>query len=307
MARLTQQVDLDLLELFETVYRTCNVTIAGQQLGLSQSAVSSGIARLREAYADPLFVRKQRGVQPTPLADKLIEPIRQIVASVRATLAIGTFVPEDARTTLRIGMTDMGERMFLPALISRLSRSAPNMSVETVSLPLDALFGALASGTIDAAMGFMPRMAKEIRRQTLFKERFVYLLNRDVLADRSRLTLPDIREAKHIIASPPGWEHGAALERVITGDPVRARIALKVQSFLSIAPIVAATDLFAIVPSNLATAVADHLGVRVLPAPVTLPVFDISLYWHQRANKDPANMWLRRELTALFQDAQHIG
>jgi DNA-binding transcriptional LysR family regulator len=79
-----------------------------------------------------------------------------------------------------------------------------------------------------------------------------------------------------------------------------------VQSFLSIAPIVAASDLIAPVPANLASAVAGHLGLRVCPAPFPLPGFDVSLYWHQRAHCDPANMWLRQELMDSFKDARHL-
>jgi hypothetical protein len=104
---LTHQIDLNLLELFDTVFRTRNLTATGVRLGLSQPAVSYGLAKLRESYGDALFVRMQRGVQPTPFAEQLAQPVAAALHIVRGTVQKTAFVPVQATRTFRIAMTDI--------------------------------------------------------------------------------------------------------------------------------------------------------------------------------------------------------
>src|SRR5262252_9933228 len=120
-AALSRRLDLRLLELFECVYRTRNLTAAGARLGLSQPAVSRGLARLRAAYGDPLFIRQQRGVQPTPMADRLAAPLASALGIVQATAERLTFDPRSDRRHFRVAMSDIGERFFLPRLLERLA------------------------------------------------------------------------------------------------------------------------------------------------------------------------------------------
>lgn len=299
---LSRQVDLNLLELFDTIYRTRNLTAAGRRLGLSQSAMSYGLARLREMYGDALFVRVQRGVQPTPFADGLVEPVGAALAIVRGTLEKASFVPGEARRSFRLAMSDIGERMFLPRLSEWLATHAPGVSIETLSPELPRLLEGLGSGEIDLAAGFMPGLGKRVHRQTLMDERFVYLM-RDGHPDYAeRLSLAQIRRLRHAVASPPGTDHAVAVERVLRSPRVRAAIALRVGSFLSLGPIVAGTDLVAPVPSNLARVVAGALDLRTCVPAVRFPGFEVSLYWHPRFHQEPANAWLRGVFAELFRD-----
>ncbi|MFT4226744.1 LysR family transcriptional regulator [Micropruina sp.] len=301
---LTRQVDLNLLELFDTVYRLRNLTAAGQRLGLSQPAVSYGLARLRDMYGDALFVRMQRGVQPTPFAERLADPVAQALEIVRGTFAKVVFEPAEARRTFRIAMSDIGERLFLPYLTTWLAQRAPGVSVETDSPSLDELSEGLASGEIDAALGFMPGLGKQVHQKTLFTERFVYLLRAGHAFRGETLPTTLVRQLPHVIASPPGTEHASAVEKVLQQPRLKATVALRVRSFLSLAPIVAGTDLVAPMPSNLAGVVARHLGLRVCAPPVRFPAFDVCLYWHQRFHQDPASLWLREGLVGLFAGGQ---
>lgn len=297
---LTRQIDLNLLELFDTIYRTRNVTVAGLRLGLSQSAVSYGLARLRDMYADALFVRMQRGVQPTPFADGLAEPVAQALEIVRGTLGRATFAPAQAKRPFRIAMSDIGERLFLPRLSDWLARSAPGVTVETVAPDMPRLLDGLASGEIDLATGFMPALGKQVHQHKLFDEHFVYLMRRRHPEYAPKLTLAQMRRLRHVIASPPGTEHAAAVEKVFAAPRVRAQVALRVSSFLSLAPIVASTDLVAPIPSNLAAVAAEHLSLHLCAPPVRLPGFEVCMYWHPRFHQDPASVWLRQAFMELF-------
>lgn len=303
---LSRQIDLNLLELFDTVYRTRNLTAAGHRLGLSQSAVSYGLARLRDMYGDTLFVRMQRGVQPTPFADSLTEPVGAALSIVRGTLEKSQFVPGEATRAFRLAMSDIGERMFLPRLSEWLARHAPGVSVETLSPDLPRLLDGLGSGEIDLAAGFMPGLGKRVHQQKLMDEQFVYLMRRRHPEYASRLSLTRIRRLRHVVASPPGTDHATAVEKVLRGPRVRATIALRVGSFLSLGPIVAGTDLAAPIPSNLAAVVAGHLDLRTCVPAVRFPGFEVCLYWHPRFHQDPASVWLRGVFASLFRQVPVI-
>ncbi|MFT3763017.1 MAG: LysR family transcriptional regulator [Pseudoxanthomonas sp.] len=297
---LSRQVDLNLLELFDVVYKTRNLTVAGHRLGLSQSAVSYGLARLRDMYGDALFVRMQRGVQPTPFADGLVEPVGAALSIVRGTLQRTPFVPGEARRSFRLAMSDIGERIFLPRLSRWLTEHAPGIAIETLSPDLPRLLEGLGSGEIDLAIGFLPGLGKRVHQQTLMDEHFVYIMRHDHPEYASRLSLSRIRRLRHALADPPGANHAAAVEKSLRAAGVRAGIALRVGSFLSLGSIVAATDLVAPVPSNLAATVAGHLGLRICTPAIRFPGFEVCMHWHPRFHRDPANVWLRGLLAELF-------
>lgn len=296
---LTRQLDLNLLELFNVVWRTRNLTVAGEQLGLSQPAVSHGLARLRRSYGDALFVRLPRGVEPTPLACRIAPVVTDALGTIRDTLAQPAFDPQAARRHFRMAMSDIGERFFMPRLWMRLAHDAPGVSCECLSPGLDELRQGLASGEIDLAVGFFPGLGAQLRRQPLFSERFVYLAQKKHPPHRGGSGASLLR-APHVLASPPGSHHLAAVERVLMRRDVRAPIVLRVRSFLSIGPIVAETNLVSPVPSNLAGIIAEHLPLRLIAPPIGLPSFEVCMHWHRRFDDDPALGWLRRLMAETF-------
>ena len=297
---LTRQLDLNLLELFDKVYKAGSLTAAGQRLGLSQPAVSYGLARLREMYGDPLFVRVRRGVVPTAFAEGLAGTVDTALRMLRGTLEKPEFVPHEVQRVFRVVMTDVGERYFLPRLSAVLQERAPGVSVQTLSLERQEMTEGLADGTIDLAIGFLPSLDKQFHQQLLFRERFVYLMRKGHEALRGPVTLPQMRTLRHVVAGPPGTHHRVAVEKVLLSPRVRAPVALLLQNFLSIGPIVAESDLVALVPSNLADLLGRTLEVKTTRAPVEVPGFNISLYWHSRMNQDPGGVWLRGLFMQLF-------
>ena len=300
---LPRALDLNLLVLFDTLYHLRNLTATGAQLSLSQPAVSRALARLRQMYGDDLFVRQPRGVQPTPFADSLAEPVAAALAIVRGTMDCPRFEPTQHHRRFTLAMSDIGERYFLPRLLTHLAQHAPGVSVQAVASPPEGPADALASGEIDLAVGFLPTLGKQVLRQRLFLERFVYIARKGHPQVRGKLAINQLRSLGHVVANPPGTPHAAAVDKVLTSRRVRAPVVLRVRSFLSVGPIVADTDLVAAVPSNLAALVAEHLLLQLIPPPVTIPGFEVSFAWHQRYHRDPGGVWLRSTMAALF--AQH--
>src|SRR3546814_742328 len=127
------KVDLNLFIVFDAIYTEANLTRAGQIVGITQPAVSNALARLRETFNDPLFVRTAQGMVPTPMAQNIIGPVRNALQLLRVSVQESrTFSPAQANKTFRISMTDLTEAVMLPPLFQRLRRLAPNVKIESM-------------------------------------------------------------------------------------------------------------------------------------------------------------------------------
>ena len=148
------KVDLNLFIVFDAIYTEANLTRAGQIIGITQPAVSNALARLRETFNDPLFVRTAQGMVPTPMAQNIISSVRSALALLRVSVQESrTFTPLQANKTFRISMTDLTEAVILPPLFQRLRRQAPVLRITPASLRmLTILFAKYsASWSLDVA------------------------------------------------------------------------------------------------------------------------------------------------------------
>src|SRR3954463_15808892 len=145
-----QDIDLNLLRVFDAVLHERGVTPAAARLGLTQPAVSNALARLRTVFGDPLFLRTQAGMDATPFARELAEPVRQALALLESALAHGPgFDPATSTRPFRFYMSDLGQIEFLPPLIERVQRAAPGVRLEAVALEVEDIADALATGPPD--------------------------------------------------------------------------------------------------------------------------------------------------------------
>lgn len=297
---LSRQLDLNLLELFDTIFRTANLTASGELLGLSQPAVSRGLAKLRGIYDDPLFVRQQRGVQATPFAQQLFEPIASALAIVRSTVGKPVFDPLVEQRCFNLAMSDIGERYFMPRLVRHLAQVAPQVTIKVLSPDRANFLAGLAAGDIDMGVGYFPELGKQVRVKRLFQESFAYIARKGHPAVGKNLSLANLKHLQHVVANPPGTQHAATVQKILHGRRVQVSTALEVRSFLCVGPIVSETDLVSVVPLNLAKLVAEHLHLQILTPPVRFPGFDVSLVWHQRFDREEGLSWLRKVFLDLF-------
>lgn len=169
-------IDLNLLRVFDAVFRTRNVSRAAEALDLTQPAVSHALTRLRLLLRDPLFVRSGSGVQPTAKASQLAVPIRSGLAALQAALSDSvSFNPRESQRTFRLHMSDIGESSFIPPLMSSLVANAPRVRLETFQLNPNDIVSALDDGRIDAAIGFLPTI-EHTQQVPLIEDRYIVLL-----------------------------------------------------------------------------------------------------------------------------------
>jgi len=295
-----RDTDLNLLRVLDAVLRERSVTGAASRLGLTQPAVSNALARLRRAFDDPLFVRSPRGMDPTPFAQALAEPVHQALGLVEAALAQRAgFDPASSTRGFRFYMSDIGEIFFLPPLIERVRREAPGVRIEAVTLPLADIPAALATGELDVAVGFLPALPPPVRSRRLFRDPYVCMMRVDHPGIRASLTRRAFVEASHVLVSSMGSGH-RVIEEALEKHGITRRIALRVPHFTVLPTVLERTDLLLTIPLRIARALEKGGRLKALKLPVPIPAADIGLHWHERVERDPGNVWLRKMMVELF-------
>lgn len=296
-------IDLNLLLLFQRLMQERKVSTVAEQMNMSQPGVSNALAKLRRRLGDPLFVRGPGGVVPTPYALRLAEPVSEALAILHVALNPETgFDPLRATRTITIGMTDIGEVAFLPALVERLSREAPGIALNTVRDTSVNLSNEMAEGRVDLAIGLLPQLKGGFYQRRLFDQRYVCLFRRGHTLDEAPLTLAAWREAEHLVVVSAGTGHGQ-VDDWLRQRGVQRRVRLTVPHFMSVGHILQRTDLIATVPERLALQLVAPFSLNMCALPVTLPAAPIHLLWHARVHQDEGNQWLRDMVIDLFADS----
>jgi DNA-binding transcriptional LysR family regulator len=296
-----QDIDLNLLRVFDAVLHEKGVTPAAARLGLTQPAVSNALARLRKVFGDALFVRTPRGVDATPFARELAEPVRQALALLESALAHGPgFDPATSTRAFRFYMSDLGQIEFLPPLVERVQGSAPKVRLEAVALDVEDISGALAAGALDLAIGFLPALGPPVRRQALFRDPYVCLMRADHPAIGKTLTRKKFLEASHALVSYRGGHR--VIEEALERAGLARRIALRVPHFTVVPMVLERSDLILILPLRVARVYEKRGNFKSLPPPVPIPPADVAVHWHERFEADPGNRWLRDLVVELCSD-----
>ena len=294
-------LDLNLLRLFDAVWRTRSVSRAAESLRLSQPAASQGLARLRRLLGDALFVRAAGGVAPTPRAERLAVAVQAALSTLQEALGdTAVFDPANSHRAFRLHLSDIGEARFLPALMRRLRDAAPATRIEAAPLPHEAIADALDSGRLDLAIGFLPGVA-ETARQALLGDRYIVLLRAGhaFAARWQRLPAAGRLAALEQLDFAASRTHSDTL-RILHLLGLQGRLRLTVGHFLSLPAIVRQSDLGVLMPRDIAREFAAQGELDILEPDFPLRDFTVSMHWSRRFENDAALAWLRGQVAALF-------
>src|SRR5512143_3358639 len=203
-------LDLNLALVLDALLTERSVTRAAKRLGLSQSATSHALARLRDALGDPLVVRTPHGVAPTARAQTMAEPVKTALALLAgALLTKPEFDPRTAQRRFDIAATDYTELLLLPPLVAQLDRRAPRLQVWLRPVATD-VFTSLQRGEVDLVVGvFSPdEIGPDLRSMVLLQDRLVCMVRNGHPLLRKRLTPARFAAAKHALVSPRGTQGG---------------------------------------------------------------------------------------------------
>ena len=295
------ELDLNLLKTFVVLTEQGSVTAAAEKLSLAQSTVSHSLARLREAFDDPLFVRSTRGLEPTPLADTLREPVMQALNLLQDALSRHqTFTAATSTRTFNLLMTDAGELLFVPPLMKKIRALAPRVRIVIHQASRQDYKNALESGDIDLAIGQLPLGQVDLVQQVLLVEAFegYARTGHPILASP---TLDEFLAAEHLVVGRPAVAD-LHVQRALGQLDAKRRIALRLAHYLPAAPVLEQTDLIAVLPATLADFHAHFKNLGRFKPPFDIEPITLRQFWHARSTHDEGCRWLRGRIAALFQN-----
>ncbi len=288
-------VDLNLLVVLDTLLRERHVTRAARTIGLSQPAMSSALARLRHVFKDELLVRTATGMQPTPRAETLIEPVRQAIGQIERVLESNQqFDAAKSERRFVIRLSDLLSYLILPRLMAETTKSAPRIALDVKHLSPVQTIDALERDEVDVAVSMGLEHTGTINRQVLFKDRMVAVMRSAHPLSKGTLTLKRFLATRHLKVSMAPTDIRFA-DDVLSKTNSERDVALNVPHWLLVPHVLATTDYVAVMAGAFAAAVESKaLVVRELP--FAAKTFDWCLYWHRRHDADPANRWLRERI-----------
>ncbi|MFN8122356.1 MAG: LysR family transcriptional regulator [Thermoleophilia bacterium] len=283
--------DLNLLVTLDAVLAEGSVTGAARRLGLSPSAMSRSLTRLRETTGDPLLVRAGRGLVPTPRAIELRDRVARLVQDAEAAL-LPAQAPDLARLerTFTLRTSEGFVENFGPGLIARVQADAPGVRLRFVQKP-DKEAAPLREGGVDLETGVVePTTGPELRAQALFRDRMVGVVRAGHPLAQGRVTEARYLRGRHVAVSREGsaqWPVDDALEAL----GLERHVTTVVAGFATAVGLARGSDLVATVPDRHTANLRE--GMRSFDLPFATPEFTVSLLWHPRLDADPAHRWLR--------------
>ena len=292
--------DLNLLTALDALLAEGSVAGAARRLGLSPSAMSRSLARLRAATGDPLLVRAGRGMVPTPYATDLRNRVHELTQDAHAVLrpvVAGLDLTELNRSFI-IRSNEGFVEVFAAQLVAAVTAAAPKVRLQFAPKP-DKDVRALREGIVDLEIGVLGKSGPEVRLQALFRDHFVGAV-RDghPLLGKGKLTPERYSGFGHVVASRRGSANGPVDDALAALGLTRTVVAV-VPNFRAALAVASVSNLVALVTSSYFNATQRHQSksspalVRSFPLPVRTEVITVSQMWHPRFDADPAHRWLR--------------
>ena len=312
-------LDTKHLSLVEQLYVTQSVTRAAEALGQSQPTVSIWLAKLRQQWGDPLFVRTASGMLPTPRMEALMPTVRVALAAMRRlSEPIASFDPASAQRRFNICMTDASHVTLLPRLLAHVRALAPGVTLAASRIDA-ALAAALQSGEADLALGYLPSLEAGVYQQALYEQDWICLVNaqhpRVPSGAPKHWNLAAYQREGHIgINAGTGQQ---LMDEAIKSQRITRHIQLELPGFLGLAAMLSTCDLVATLPRQIGETLVRSAGsaglagagellpsagnaLQALPCPFEIAGFTVKQHWHARYHHDAANRWLRRVCADLF-------
>lgn len=313
-------IDLNLLRVFDALLEEQSVTRAGARLGLTQSAISHALNRLRYLLSDELFVRGPDGMRPTERATEMAPRLRQGLLQLQLALMPSNFVPAETTRRFAIACTEHSAALLVPGLISRLRAEAPEGGLRILPSNM-GVAEPLRAGRADLAIGSFRRIPEYFVAEPLMRETWVWVVSADNPAAGEDLTLKRLAGLPHLVMVATGEDEKAidgyvidhGLERLVTRNDtglfqgalaargLERTIAVTTPNLLAALRAVSQTDLAALVPRRLATYFTSLFPLRMFEPPYPSPPFEVMMLWHREHGEQPAVAWLRgllREVAA---------
>jgi DNA-binding transcriptional LysR family regulator len=294
------RVDLNLFRVFDAIWRSGSLTIAAEQLHLTQPAVSNALARLREHFDDPLFQRRGRRMSPTPRAQAMAADVSRALFLLRESVQRAQpFEPAQSTRSVNIGLRDTFEVSLLPQLAQVLQQQAPRMRLNSQAIDRRRMVRQLADGELDFVFDAPFDAPDDIRQAPLLQVEFRLAMSPDHPFAHQPPTVAQWASARHAVVS--GRVSGPVMEDIaLQREGFSREVSVRMRNYYAACQLVASTDLLVVLPRFYGEWFQRLMPLHLAPAPLPLPPLPILLYWHRNADSDAGHAWLRERILTLF-------
>ena len=289
-----RNLDLNLLRAFSVLLAERNVSRTAKILHVTQPTVSGMLARLRVIFDDPLFVRTQRGLLPTPRAEELEPAILKLVSDAEELVKPNAFDPETSDATTIISVNDYMQSVLIVPMLALLRQQAPNMRVGVRNLEIAELPAMLMRGEIDMAVTIPEFVDSTLCTQFLYREEYVAVVRDQHPIRTKQVSLKKFLSCDHVLVSPSDGSFSGPTDDVLKGLGVSRRVAVSVPSFYILTEVLQEDDFIAFMPKRLFARQSENL--RIIKTPIDVPGFDVIAAWHTRTDSEPVHNWIRTKL-----------
>lgn len=293
-------IDLNLLKVFEALHDESSASRAALRLGVTQSAVSAALRRLREVYGDQLFVRTGRGLAPTLQANQLKPVISDALNKCRQSLAmLDPAANQYDGRSVAIGLSDDFEIAYGRRLIEQIARLAPKLRLIFRQTHSQIVARALMERSIDLAItagGFSERL---LSRQVLGEGGYACLVDPSSLAPgQQQIELQEFVEREHILVSSGGFI--GITDEGLAAVGLSRRVCASTTHFAALPFLLKGSQAVATIPAHAAASIATLSGLALLPCPLALPRYPVELGWRTSTQIDPVLVKVREAIAATF-------
>jgi DNA-binding transcriptional LysR family regulator len=285
-------LDLNLLVALDALLREANVSRAAMRIGLSQPAASHALQRLRDLIGDPLLVRNGARMELTPRAQALRGPLSQALDQVRSLFVPDEFDAISSERHFRLMMPDLAVELLMPPLMAKITRAAPNVTIDVVPWRSSAIFTAEFARTIDLVISIGDAF-KGFHRQRLYTDSDALAVRRGHPAAAKLRKREAFLAARHVAVVIRGHNEDL-IDSWLRTKGIERRIALIVPGYIEALHVTARTDLIAFVPRRLIAALSKQLSLLTVAPPLDPGIDEQYLFYPTRAQMDPGSIWLRQ-------------
>ncbi len=296
------ELDLNLLLVFDQLIRQRSVTIAAEEMNVSQPTVSNALKRLRDLLGDKLFVRGANGMEPTSRALQLAEPVAYALNCLEQALKHQERFDSDIDTRNFVLALTESVYSFIPPLVSTLEQKQAKIEFTFVSGHRGTLKEAMEDGSVDLAFGYLPHLEANFYKKRMYRDRFVFAMRKGHPLSRKRVIRPEDLALMENVTIRPSNSSADVLESMVDGAHYRSRVT--VDSWGMVATVLQSTDMVATIPERLAKRFAEPYEIEYRTHPINLPQRATEMYWHERVHRDSGVRWLRGLIIELFGDQE---
>ncbi|NBZ89480.1 LysR family transcriptional regulator [Stagnihabitans tardus] len=294
-----RRLDLTLLLVFLGLVRHRKALDVAAELGLTQSAISQSLKRLRDIFGDELFLRRPHGMEPTATALALEAPVAAAVDALRGALgAARDFDAATATGLVRIAALDAEQAVLIPPLAARLRQLAPGLTLSVLPLGRGAAMDALSEGRADLVLGFVWDLPEMVSGKTIYEESFLVAGRPEALPQAPDISIDAYCAADHVLISPGGDLRGVVDDQLEAMGRSR-RVILGLPAFLPALAAAAESAALVTLPARVARAFAAGFGLVTAEPPIPVRRFPVSVFWHRRNETDPRTTWIRQQILGV--------